>query len=208
MKDINLIFGRMGNRMFQMAALYSFAKKFNNGDVFFTDIKWFEDNQDEIRKLYGDGIINQPQIDKVAIHVRRGDYLREPHSSFHANLCDTNYYEEAVRLFPNEQFLVFCADRKGEEYDIADKKWCVEYFTKLGINFEMANTDSGIEDMNLMARCKHQIIANSSFSWWAAFLNPNPNKTVISAQEDKWYCDGQVKIKVPSEWRQLLINKK
>lgn len=195
----DLIFGRMGNRMFQMAALYSFAKKLNNGDIFFTDIKWFDDCKEDIKKLYGQGILNEPRVDKVAIHVRLGDFVRPPRSSFHANLCETDYYEQAIKLFPNEKFLVFCANGDPEN-DAVDQEWCKDYFNKLGIDFEIANTGDGIEDMNLMARCKHQIIGNSSFSWWAAFLNPNPNKIVVSADDSCWCKDKTPRVIVPRDW--------
>ena len=188
-----------------MAALYAYAQDSNRGDVFFTDQKWFAGKERDLQVLYGDGILNQPLIDKVAVHVRRGDFMREPQKSFHFNLCTTDYYGQAVKEFPGASFLVFCANGDPVN-DKLDQDWCREYFTKLGVPFEIGNTGDGIADMNLMARCRHQIIANSSFSWWAAFLNPNPEKIVIAADETFWCCDRIPRIRVPKEWKQIKLS--
>lgn len=197
----------MGNRMFQMAALYAFSKKYNDGDIYFTDEKWFSEYEGEIQNLYGDGIKNTEPINKVAIHIRRGDFKRYPQNSFHTSISETDYYEKAIKHFPDDKFLVFYKDRNGEESDREDKEWCIDYFNRiLPDRFELAETDSGIDDMNLMARCKHQIIANSSFSWWAAYLNPNPSKIVISPSEESMCRDGIVRIKVPKKWIQIKPN--
>jgi len=204
MKEPYSIFGRMGNQLFQMAALYAYAKEVNNGDWYFTDLKWFKKYERDIRVLFGDGIINEGMIDAVAVHVRIGDFAREPQSLFHGQLWKTGYYEEAVKLFPGSKFMVFCANGDPEN-DKKDQDWCREYFKNLGVSFEIANTGDGIKDLNLMARCRHQIIANSSFSWWAAYLNPNPDKIVVAADETKWCQDGIARIKIPEQWKQIRL---
>ena len=73
-----------------------------------------------------------------------------------------------------------------------DPKWCEENFQKSGIEvFEgRCAISAGLtpaQDMYLMSQCDSQIISNSSFSWWAAFLNKNPNKLVFAPTKDKWY---------------------
>ena len=185
--------GRLGNLMFEYAYLYSQTKKGLIPDIYVQDPKYFENCSDDIRALYGSDI---GFTDKVSIHVRRGDYLG---SKFHFNLWDTDYYERAIKYFPNEKFLVFCADKKGSAQDKEDMNWCREYFTKLlGDRAEFREDKDEIDDMNTMASCKHNIIANSTFSWWAAWLNPNPYKKVIAPKQ--FYCDGVERTVCPREW--------
>lgn len=214
--NLDKIFGRMGNRMFQMAALYAYAKD-NNTDIYFQDKKWFEKYEEEIKSLFGADIGST--TDRVSIHVRRGKNPANPlepaykDNPFYVNLMKghhkhvdltkkemdydlggsydiPNYYDKAIALFPKEKFLVF-----SDDID-----WCEEYFADYDEDFEFfRGTD--MEEFNKMASCKHNIIANSSFSWWAAYLNPNPNKKVVYPAE--WYADGVERTKCPKEWIKL-----
>jgi len=112
----------------------------------------------------------------VSIHIRRGDYLL-PHHSF----CelDTDYYTQAIvdHFLPVEDynFLVF-------SNDISYAKALFEgdniYFVEPEGGLK-ACTDSEKEDLALMSLCDHHIIANSSYSWWGAYLCKNPNKKII-----------------------------
>ena len=120
--------------------------------------------------------------ESVSLHVRRTDYIDAEHIHIH-NICTEKYYKSAIdrirNKYPGAVFFIFTDD----------KEWCKQHFR--GPNFfvveldENANTD--IAEMTLMSRCKHHIIANSSFSWWAAWLNDNPNKIVIAPE--KWIND-------------------
>ena len=117
--------------------------------------------------------------ESVSIHVRRTDYLDKEHIKIH-NLCSEQYYKNAISMVraehPNAVFFIFTDD----------KEWCKEHFK--GHNFinvelqEGENTD--VADMLLMSRCKHHIMANSSFSWWSAWINDAPEKMVIAPE--KW----------------------
>ncbi len=117
--------------------------------------------------------------ESVSIHVRRTDYLDAEHIKVH-NLCSEKYYRTAIKMVrdkhPNAVFFIFTDD----------KEWCRSHFK--GHNFinvelqEGENTD--VADMLLMSRCKHHIIANSSFSWWSAWLNDSPEKMIIAPE--KW----------------------
>ena len=117
--------------------------------------------------------------ESVSIHVRRTDYLDMEHIKVH-NLCSEKYYKNAIKLVrekhPNAVFFIFTDD----------KSWCRKHFK--GQNFinvelqEGENTD--VADLLLMSRCKHHIMANSSFSWWSAWLNDSPDKMVIAPE--KW----------------------
>ena len=176
------LFGRLGNRMFQMAFLYAYAKE-TGIDIYFQDPYYFEKYKDEIKVLFSQGIV---PINQVGIHVRRGDYVNNP---FYVDLSQTSYYEEAMALFPGEKFLVF-----SDNID-----WCKQQPIFEGCEFSESNDE--ITDINLMAGCKHQIIANSSFSWWAAFLNPNKTKKVV--YPSRWYTDGIERTVCPEEWVKL-----
>lgn len=117
----------------------------------------------------------------VSLHVRRGDYLLPKHN--HYCILGLDYYNEAIQYFIQEiekyHFVVFSNDIdwckenliEGDmvtflEPDAADYGWS-------------APSETGIEDLILMSLCDHNIIGNSSYSWWAAFKNENKNKVVI-----------------------------
>jgi len=107
----------------------------------------------------------------VSLHIRRGDYLR---TQDHHPVCSLDYYMDALSKFRDKEykFIVFSDD----------VDWCRNNFNEDFI-FTEGNTD--YEDMWLMSLCDHNIIANSSFSWWGAWLNDNPNKRVIAPK--KWF---------------------
>lgn len=115
----------------------------------------------------------------VSIHIRRGDYLKVKN---YAGLCNLDYYKAAVAHIKNNvsepHFFLFSDD----------VEWCKENIVNLlGPNVTIVDWNKGKDspiDMLLMSRCKHNIIANSSFSWWAAFLNSNEGKIVCAPQ--KW----------------------
>ena len=183
-------FGRFGNRMFQMAYIYAQFKEGKIPDIYIQDYRYFDKYREEIKRLFGKGI--GELINKVAIHVRRaGNPVKsnEPAYSenpFYVNLSETDYYEKAMALFPNKEFLVFSDD----------PIWCEkqEIFKGCEISFKTEQ-----EDFYLMVACEHQIIANSSYSWWAAYLNKNPEKKVIAPKA--WYSDGnQTRTMLPEEW--------
>ena len=117
--------------------------------------------------------------ESVSIHVRRTDYLDEEHIKIH-NLCSETYYKNAISMVrqkhPNAVFFIFTDD----------KEWCKEHFK--GHNFINVELQEGeftdVADMLLMSRCKHHIMANSSFSWWSAWIGDAPDKMVIAPA--KW----------------------
>lgn len=118
----------------------------------------------------------------VSIHVRRGDYLELPH---HHPILSSTYYSIAIdkmrTLFPDKclYFIIFTDD----------KEWCIDNFRGLKDSIVM-NIDFAQDDMCMMSLCDHNIIANSSFSWWGSYLNANPNKIVIAPAMDKWFGRG------------------
>lgn len=179
MIPIQCITGRLGNQMFQFAYLLDQSKKGTIPDVYLQDEYFFKESAGEIRNLYSGGIGFTPY---VSIHVRRGDYVG---NSFYADLFEDGYYKRAMELFLGEQFLVFSDDIT----------WCKgqELFKECAF----AEGNDAIEDMNMMASCKHNIIANSSFSWWAAWLNPSPLKKIVAPKS--WFS-GDKEISLPNSW--------
>lgn len=178
------IFGRLGNSLFQYAFLYSYAKN-NDIDFYYQDEYFFRDNAEAVRALFSGEI--PPVCDYVAIHVRRGDYVGNP---FYVDLTDTDYYQKAMNEFPKgTKFLVFSDDIE----------WCKDQDIFKDCEFSEGNE---LEDLNLMASCKGHIIANSSFSWWGAWLCPTyPDNKVIAPKA--WYSDGKQRTMTPEHWKKI-----
>lgn len=202
MTNPDKIFGRLSNRMFQMAALYAYCKD-NNYPIFVQDEKYFAKYADEIRALYSDGIIPN-SIDRVAIHVRRAKNpinLEEPayhENPFYENLShhlhenlDDNYYVRAMKMFPGEKFKVFSDDIS----------WCLEQEVFKDCEFSSNKTD--IDDLNEMANCKHIIGGNSSFAWWSSYLGDYSGRKII--MPIKWFSNLQDErfIGIPSHWTRI-----
>lgn len=179
--------------MFQTAFLYAQMKDGVIPDMFVQDPKYFEKYTEEIKQMFGTGI---GYLSQVGVHVRRGKNplnLDEPAYSenpFYVDLCSTDYYERAMALFPNEKFLVFSDD----------PEWCKEKW-KNNPNIQIMEKGNELEDFNLLASCKNIITANSSWSWWAAYLNPNEGKRVIAPKQ--WYADGVERTKLLESWERM-----
>lgn len=102
----------------------------------------------------------------TCIHVRRGDYLRLPHRF---SICSTGYFRQAVRQVGEDTLFVVISD---------DLKWCRKHFR--GPNFVFADKgDSMLEDFYLQSLAANNVISNSSFSWWGAWLNARADKKVF-----------------------------
>ena len=134
----------------------------------------------------------------ISVHVRRGDYLKPKVLNFHG-ICDIIYYRNAIdmmkKIFP-DSVLYFFSD---------DINWVNEHLLSLYPHSFLVNANSGKQswkDMYLMSCCNHHIIANSSFSWWAAWLNKKTDKKVIAPKQ--WFADtilnDQTVDFVPKQW--------
>ena len=120
----------------------------------------------------------------VAIHIRRGDYLSNTH--FH-NLS-MNHYLDAIQYI-NERvdkpvYFVFTDDLDFVKAQFSHLQ-AIHFVDSNNNKQNSYSTYGDMEDLFLMSRCKHNIIANSTFSWWGAWLNSNPEKIVIAPK--KWY---------------------
>jgi hypothetical protein len=133
----------------------------------------------------------------VGIHVRRGDYLKPAVAAFHG-ILPLSYYQQArdkiESFITNPHYFVFSDD----------PEWCKNNFSFLrnAVTFVALDSPDKWEDMYLMSLCKHNIIANSSYSWWAAWLNANVEKVTISPKN--WFINtNKVNHIVPQNWIQL-----
>lgn len=131
----------------------------------------------------------------VSIHIRRGDYLSKKYENLYGGICTTEYYTKAINYIlkkaPNCKFYIFSDDIK----------WVQENLYNLIANKTFVDFNKGEnswQDMYLMSICKHNIIANSTFSWWAAWLNSNKNKIVITP--NKFLNLGNSKDLIPEDW--------
>lgn len=137
--------------------------------------------------------------ESVSLHIRRGDYISHKTANAHHGVCGVEYYEKAVRIIQEKH--------KSIELFIFsdDLDWCRE---TLKFNSKMYFVDSNQRenlhlDMVLMSYCKHNVIANSSFSWWAAWLNQYSDKIVVAP--GKWFNDTSINTSdlIPQEWIKL-----
>lgn len=128
----------------------------------------------------------------VSIHIRRGDYVNHP---LLGGVCEKEYYQKAINLISskvnNPLFIIFSNDIE----------WARKNLSIRGdiIFVDWNEGNDSYKDMHLMSLCKHNIIANSSFSWWGAWLNSNPKKIVIAPRV--WTNEvGKHFETVPVEW--------
>lgn len=163
-------------------------------DGYFQSYKYFHHHRKDIQDLYAptpEVLKRLPGVDnisvKVSLHVRRGDYLK--YSQHHHNLS-LSYYRNAIDYFKGYKFVVFSDDIE----------WCKDNFK--GDQFTFVEGTDDIQDLYLMSMCKHHIIANSTFSWWGAYLNKSEDKIVV--YPDKWFGSLNSHMKTwdlfPEEW--------
>jgi hypothetical protein len=143
------------------------------------------------------------EVVSVALHIRRMHGLELPgqhHHKIHGGL-DFDYYQKAIKIIadkhPNVELFVFSDDIK----------WAKGNFkSHFPIEFMSQNDDAhNYLDLILMSQCKHQIIANSTFSWWGAWLNQNPEKIVVTP--NMWFIDPEMNAQtqdlIPLEWLKI-----
>lgn len=158
---------------------------------FFQSWRYFEGFYGQIRKLFEVPHVNGFE-DYVSIHVRRGDYVQ--HSGSFPPI-DMDYLSRAMARFPDRKFIIFSDD-------IA---WCKE-----NIKGEFSEGRTDLQDLSLMASCGDHIIANSTFSWWGAYLGHNPDRQITSPSHVRgnWFgmtagVKQDVIDLIPPEWTQI-----
>jgi len=117
----------------------------------------------------------------VSLHIRRGDYVTNEDTLAYHGICDLAYYDRGIKMISarvaKPHFFIFSDD----------PEWAMQNL-KTGYNTTYVthnNAETNYEDLRLMSLCQHQIIANSTFSWWGAWLNMNREKIVIAPK--KWF---------------------
>jgi hypothetical protein len=175
-------------------------------DGYWQSEKYFADIKDI---LYREFTIKYPQdirsreisnmiknTESVSIHIRRADYVQNQLTYKIHGICDLDYYYNCINLLldkvQNPHFFIFSDDTQ----------WVKE---NLKLNYPITfvdhnNASRNYEDLRLMSQCQHNIIANSTFSWWGAWLNQNPDKIVYAPQ--KWFNDQTRDTKdiIPETW--------
>jgi len=153
----------------------------------------FKDKMDVPNQVIADEIENS---NSVSLHIRRGDYLSDTKSHSVHGLCDLEYYQRAIRYVAshvhNPVFYVFSDDISWVKENL---KIPFET-TYVGIN----RGKQSYNDMRLMSICKHNIIANSSFSWWGGWLGDYDDKIVVAPS--KWFADNSIISSdiIPDRW--------
>ena len=166
--------------------------------------KYFIDISDDVRREFefrseiATGATNTMLPIKrpaISLHVRRGDYLNHPDEH---PVCSIEYYAEALSRFPAEFPVLVFSD---------DIPWCRDEKLFRESRFMFIEGNANAHDLCVMTRCSHHIIANSTFSWWGAWLGRNPEKVVIAPK--RWFSDSGKTSKldtsdlIPSGWTRL-----
>ena len=140
----------------------------------------------------------------VSLHVRRGDYVNSAKTKDFHGICDLSFYIRAKELLEERlkgreiHYFVFSDDPAWVKENLSG------YFSKITVVSHNTGKESW-KDMYLMSLCKHNVIANSSFSWWGAWLNRNSDKLVIAP--GKWFKNApefyDTSDLIPADWVQI-----
>ena len=134
--------------------------------------------------------------ESVSLHIRRGDFVSDSHTNQVHGTCDLDYYRRCVENFTptvkHPHFFIF-----SDEPQWARDNLKLPFSTTL---VDHNGVDKNYEDMRLMSQCKHHIIANSSFSWWGAWLNPIEDKLVFAPK--RWFTKDNRNLHdlIPNQW--------
>lgn len=174
-------------------------------DGYWQSEKYFEDYKEIIKRdfqfvrkldIKNQELLNEiTSENSVSVHIRRGDYLKNfRNKKLYGGICDLDYYSKGIELMKSKvedpKFYFF-----SDDIDWVKENIKVEAATFVNWN----KRESSYVDMQLMSNCKYNIIANSTFSWWGAWLNNNSEKMVIAPE--KWLNDSKDYSDVkPKEW--------
>lgn len=188
--------------------IFNYEENFFYG--YWQNIKYFEykKNYEDILKEYFNKNIIENDLynlivknNSVAVHFRGGDYFNKKNNKIFGNICTDEYYYSAIKYFfntlENPYFFIFSNDM------LYAKKFINNKF-KNNTRFFFVEGNSNFEDLSLMTICKNIIIANSTFSWWAAYLKNYDNKKVIAPS--KWINSDKINNIIFNDW--IKINNK
>jgi hypothetical protein len=177
---------------------------------FFQNYKFFNDYkeviQNELKIKTEPSSANKAMLEKISntnsvcVHIRRGDYLDERWS--HLNVCTTEYYKEAMKKIKadleNPVFYIF----SNTKDDIEWIKQTYDFSEYQVVFVDLDNPD--YEELRLMYSCKHFIISNSTFSWWAQYLGDYTEKIVFAPSEWNRIVEDCSGVYMP-EWRIIKV---
>lgn len=214
--------GRLSGRLFKKASLAThnepspsfhpeilklpdnvYLKGYWQNEKYFMDIrhKLLKEFSPKNQSSYTKGISEQIRKQaSISIHVRRGDYANNPLTNKFHGLTPIEYYTTALQHLESKAGHLRC-------YVFSDDiKWCKANlpFAKEATFVSGNAARRAYEDLYLMSLCQHNIIANSSFSWWGAWLNENPDKIIVAPKT--WFQDKSANISVqivPKGWYRL-----
>lgn len=216
---VHLFFLRVILKIKPSIFLYEDNLQYNNG-VFTTKCKYlsgswqsekyFKQIENIIRKSFIFKDIDKRNLyiaeeirsyNSVSLHIRRGDYLG---NSIYSGVCTEEYYSKAI-----DEIITNCSLTDNIKFYIFsdDKIYANQFIKKVKYPSVLIEHNKGIDsykDMFLMSQCRHNIIANSSFSWWGAWLNNNPDKIVIAPKH--WFNVKNVDLYkdiVPENWTKI-----
>lgn len=173
---------------------------------FWQSEKYFKGVKEQIRMLYNKerelDPVNREMLRKIkasnsiSVHIRRGDYTWSDVSAIFGGICTPDYYKKAMSYFrsryTDSKFYIFTNDPEWARQNYTEDDCCI---------VDSNNEGQGHLDLYLMSFCKHHIIANSSFSWWGAWLGRNKEKQVIVPQRwtnikenNQIFCEGWIRI--------------
>lgn len=178
-------------------------------DGYWQSEKYFADIEDIVRHEFTVKIDQEEKnlelaalialSDSVSLHIRRGDYVADPATNQIHGTCNLDYYSHCIKQLTKTvkkpHFFIF-----SDDHDWTCRNIILPYPTTL---VDHNGTDKDYEDLRLMSQCKHHIIANSSFSWWGAWLCQNLGKKVFAPL--KWFLatERDTKDLIPSEWEKV-----
>lgn len=174
---------------------------------FWQSWKYFEYCKDEVKQVFKLEHISGYE-DYVSIHVRRGDYVQ--HSGSFPPITKEFIWGAIGKFAPmhHRSFMIFSDDVRWCKDNIKES----DYNDPSRLKFEFSEGRNELEDLSLMASCGHHIIANSSFSWWGAYLGHNPDRIVISpsCENGSWFgptagVKHAVVDLLPPEWIQIKV---
>jgi len=177
-------------------------------DGYWQSYKYYQDLKDVFKKDFSLKVpLSETQLElvkqmqncnSVSLHIRRGDYVFNKAASKVFNVCTLEYFKQAAEYLslqiPQAVFYIFSDDAKWVKENLKLENKMI-YISDYGLK--------DFEELYLMSLCKHNIIANSSFSWWGAWLNANPQKIVVCPK--KWVNSNSVKMAdlVPDSWLRM-----
>ena len=215
LKSVNKVNKKPNNIKFRYREKNHFYKKIpdtKNHSLelsgYFQSEKYFIHNKTKIIKLFTkhknkiqnklNNIFNYND-NTISLHIRRGDYLKLQHAHIVQSI---DYFKNALQML-SEKLNYGNINELNKDYKFMifsdDIKWCEnnDFFNSFH-NKRYMGKNSAIEDLYLLSMCNHNIICNSTFSWWGAYLNNNKNNIVIAPS--KWFNENYMK---PNEWNDI-----